>query len=120
MTIRIVFRCSRCGSKSFRPSSKWTLKDTILNKIGVVPQRCFSCRGRFYLFRPALLQSFLRALAAPPLQTEEARVSLSEALRKRPVTDVLVHPRRKIELSRLADTESREGRSQTPRENLAG
>ena len=120
MTIRVVFRCSRCGSKAFRPSSKWTFKDTVLNKIGVVPQRCFSCRRRFYLFRPAIVQSFLRALAGPPVEAKEAEVSLGEALRKRPLPDVIVHPRRKIDLSRLKDAESREGRSQTPRENMAG
>jgi hypothetical protein len=65
MKIRFTFECSRCGSKLFRPSTKWTFKDTILRKLGVTPQRCFRCRRRFYLYRPLFGYSILRALAAP-------------------------------------------------------
>jgi hypothetical protein len=65
MKIRLVFECSRCGSRSFRPSTKWAFKDTILRKLGVTPQRCFRCRRRFYLYRPVLLHSFLKSLASP-------------------------------------------------------
>jgi hypothetical protein len=66
MKIRIIFECSGCGSTSYRPSTKWTFKDNFLHKFGIWPQRCYRCRRRFYLYRPALLNTFLRALAAPP------------------------------------------------------
>jgi hypothetical protein len=75
MKIRIVFECSRCGSKFFRPSTKWSFKDTLLRKIGVTPQRCFRCRGRFYLFRPLSLYGFLRALAASPVEAVPSPVA---------------------------------------------
>lgn len=68
MKIRLTFECSRCGSKLFRPSTKWSFKDTFLRKIGITPQRCFRCRRRFYLYRPVILHAFLRALAGPPPQ----------------------------------------------------
>ncbi len=71
MTIRFVFRCSRCGSKSFRPSMKRAFKDSILRKFGITPQRCFKCRRRFYLYRPATFYSLLMALAAPPVRPAE-------------------------------------------------
>jgi hypothetical protein len=57
----------------------------------------------------------MRALDAPPLSSVEPNVTLKEALQKKPVTETLTHPRRKIELSRLADADAREGRSQTAR-----
>jgi hypothetical protein len=66
MKIRIIFECSRCGSTSHRPSTKWTFKDNFLHKFGIWPQRCYRCRCRFYLYRPAFLSAILRALAAPP------------------------------------------------------
>ena len=66
MKIRVIFECSGCGSTSYRPSTKWTFKDNFLHKFGIRPQRCYRCRHRFYLFRPALLNTILRALAAPP------------------------------------------------------
>jgi len=71
MTIRLVFRCSRCGSNSFRRSSKLSFRDLILRKIGISPQRCRYCRCRFYLYRPVLLESLLKALADPPQQVNE-------------------------------------------------
>ncbi len=99
MIVRIIFRCSRCGSTSFRPSTKWRFKDTIFRKIGVTPQRCYLCRRRFYIFRPILLQSLLRALAAPPIEVHEPTVVLHPKIARKPLT---------------------ESRSQTARENLAG
>lgn len=66
MKIRIIFECSGCGSTSHRPSTKWTFKDNFLHKFGILPQRCYHCRRRFYLYRPALLDTLLRALLAPP------------------------------------------------------
>lgn len=66
MKIRIIFECSGCGSISHRPSTKWTFKDNFLHKFGIWPQRCYRCQRRFYLFRPAFLNTILRALAAPP------------------------------------------------------
>lgn len=107
MTVRIIFRCSRCGSRSFRPSSKWTFKVAILRKIGLVPQRCYLCRRRFYVFRPAFLSALLKALDGPPLRANEANAFP----RRKPMT---------IELSRFADSDPRESRSQTASENLAG
>ncbi len=65
------------------------------------------------------MKAVLRALA-PPLEAEETRVSLQEALKRKPLAADVLHSRRGIELSRLADTDPREGRSQTARENLAG
>lgn len=76
MTIRVIFRCSRCGSKSFRPSLKWTVKDAVLRKMGVTPKRCFLCRRRFYLFRPAFLASLLKALDAPSVQMNESEATV--------------------------------------------
>jgi hypothetical protein len=70
MTIRLLFRCSRCGSKYFRPSRKVAFKDLLLRKIGIIPQRCYQCRRRFYLYHPAILQSLVRALAAPALDAK--------------------------------------------------
>jgi hypothetical protein len=70
MTIRLLFRCSRCGSKYFRPSQKVAFKDLLLRKIGIIPQRCYGCRRRFYLYHPAILQSLLRALADPPVEAK--------------------------------------------------
>lgn len=72
MKIRIIFRCSRCGSTSFRPSSHRKLKDSILRKIGLNPQRCYLCRRRFYLFKPMSLLGFLVALDSHPKGPETA------------------------------------------------
>lgn len=66
MKIRIIFECTGCGSTSYRPSTKWTFKDSFLQKFGIWPQRCYRCRRRFYLYRPSLVDTILRALAAPP------------------------------------------------------
>jgi len=73
MKIRLVFECSRCGSKAFRPSTKWTFRDTILRKIGITPQRCFRCRRRFYLYRPVLIHAFLKTLVGPPQEAPAGR-----------------------------------------------
>jgi hypothetical protein len=73
MKIRLVFQCSRCGSKSFRTSAQRTFTDSILQKIGVTAQRCYLCRRRFYLFRPAILNSLLMALAVPTARAKESR-----------------------------------------------
>jgi len=112
MTIRIVYRCSRCGSPSFRRSTQWTFKDTILHKFGILAQRCFHCRRRFYLFRPVILQSFLRSLAA-------SGPRLDRAARKPLTSDVMSHSRT-IDLSSLRNAQAADGRSQTASENLAG
>ncbi len=68
MTVRVLFRCSRCGSKRFRVSKLRTFRDTLFLKIGFVPQRCYICRGRFYVISPRLLRraaSALGGLAVP-------------------------------------------------------
>jgi len=70
MKIRLKFECSRCGSKIFRPSSKWSFRDSLLKKIGVTPQRCYRCRTRFYIYRPVTLHMFLKALVGPPVPQE--------------------------------------------------
>jgi len=80
MTIRLVFRCSRCGSKYFRQSQKVAFKDLLLRKIGIFPQRCYRCRRRFYLYHPAILQSLLRALAGPPLPAKAKAAVASNAV----------------------------------------
>src|SRR5579863_967076 len=108
MTIRVVFQCSRCGSNSFRPSSLRTFKDTVLKHIGVAPQRCLMCRRRFYLYRPASLQWFLRILAGSSEQEKEGAVPLHSKI---PVA----RTGKKIAFSRLAEDDS-----EAPRENLAG
>jgi hypothetical protein len=73
MKVRFLFRCSQCGSKSFRPSGKLTFKDLVLRTIGITPQRCLNCRRRFRLCRPTIVFSLLRALAGPPVQQGRAR-----------------------------------------------
>jgi len=108
MTIRVLFRCTCCGSSSFRPSSLRTFKDTVLKKFGLAPQRCLVCRRRFYLYRPATLQSILTALAGSPWQAKETAVPLRAKI-------PMAHARRKMELGRLADADS-----ETSRKDLAG
>jgi hypothetical protein len=71
MTIRFLFRCTRCGSKFFRPSSKHAFANLLLRKIGITAQRCFQCRQRFYLYRPAVIESLMRALADPSPEVSE-------------------------------------------------
>jgi hypothetical protein len=112
MTIRVIFRCSRCGSKSFRPSSRRTSKDTVLRKIGVTPQRCLLCRRRFYLYRPVFFQLLMSALSAPPLKPQDAPVILQPKIPRKPAEVVT---RRTIELGRLAEADP-----QREREDLAG
>jgi hypothetical protein len=75
MTIRFVFNCSCCGSNSFRPSARWTFKDSVLRKIGFYLYRCFHCSRRFYLFNPMSLRSFLLSLDAPADGTTHASAS---------------------------------------------
>src|ERR1700677_3992786 len=112
MTIRVIFRCSRCGSKSFRPSSRLTFRDTVLRRIGIAPQRCFQCRRRFYLYCPVIVQSLLRALSAPPLQAQDAPAELQPKITRKPAEVVT---RRTLELGRLAEADR-----QGAREDLAG
>jgi hypothetical protein len=52
------------------------LKDSLLKKFGVTPQRCLRCKRRFYLYRPILLHGFLRAFAT----RRPAPVSASQTL----------------------------------------
>lgn len=97
MKVRFEFECSRCGSKSFRPSSKWRFRDTLLRKIGITPQRCLHCRRRFYVFYPIALEAFFRALISTPAKENRpvahpvARVAAAKAPTKSPVvkTDVV-------------------------------
>src|ERR1700722_2540731 len=112
MTIRVIFRCSRCGSKSFRPSSRWTFRDTVLWTIGITAQRCFQCRRRFYLYRPVVLHSLLRALSVSALQAQDAPAKLEPKITRKPVE---VGTRRSRERGWLADAER-----QGAREDLAG
>ena len=104
MKIRFTFECSRCGSKFFRPSSKWTFRDALLKKIGITPQRCFRCRGRFYLYCPVMLRSFLTALAGPPPAPQEAHAARTAKIPQPAVkTDVV--------WSTFAKADPRDGRS---------
>ena len=112
MTVRITFRCSRCGSKSFRPSTQWTFKDTFLHKFGVRPQRCFQCRARFYIFRPTFLPAFFRVLAGTPAAPAAAPALLQEANEAAFSSEVLSHSERTIKLG--------DGRPQRARGNAAG
>ena len=65
MRVRLAFFCPRCGSVSFRPSISRLFRDSFLEKLGIHPQRCFSCRRRFYLFKPFRLKAFVAALDRP-------------------------------------------------------
>jgi hypothetical protein len=104
MKVRLIFECSRCGSKYFRPSSKWTFRDTLLRKIGITPQRCFRCRRRFYLYRPLALHAFLKALAGPPEPQPQAPAARAAKAGHTPVsTDVV--------WSRFAEADQSERRS---------
>ncbi len=75
MKVHIIYRCPYCGSKSFRLSAKRASKDGVLRLLDVYPQRCYICRGRFYLFQPAILKTVLAdpdaAPAAPGLKPLE-------------------------------------------------
>jgi len=71
MKVRLFYRCTRCGSSSFRRSQTRTLKESLLGYIGVHPQRCHMCRRRFFLFKPTNLKAFLSALDAPPQSERE-------------------------------------------------
>jgi hypothetical protein len=105
MKIRLEFRCSRCGSKSFRPSGKRAFKDLILRAIGITPQRCFKCRRRFYLYRPAIVLSLLRVLVAPPVPARQgAALQPEKAKAKAAVASDVVW-------SRFAKADRREGDS---------
>jgi hypothetical protein len=103
MKIRFVFRCSRCGSTSFRPSGKRAFKDLVLRTIGITPQRCFKCRRRFYLWRPAIVSSLLRVLAAPPVPARQGAALQPEKAKAAVASDVV--------WSRLAKADRREGDS---------
>jgi hypothetical protein len=82
MKIRFVFRCSLCGSNSYRPSSQLTFRDTLLLKIGVRPQRCFLCRRRFYIFRPSILRSLLTGSAQQSLENKKPADRVIESSRR--------------------------------------
>ena len=75
MTIRLIFRCSCCGSISFRPSVRSTFKDSVLRKIGFYLYRCYQCQRRFYLFNPMSVRAFLLSLDAPADGAADASVS---------------------------------------------
>jgi hypothetical protein len=75
MKIRIIFQCCRCGSITFRSSTRRSLKDSILRKIGFNPHRCYLCRRRFYLFKPMSLRAFLKALDSPANGTAGANAA---------------------------------------------
>jgi hypothetical protein len=76
MKVHIIYHCPYCGSKSFRLSAKLTHKDWVLRSLDFYPQRCYICRGRFYLFQPAILKTVLAdsdpAPSAPGLKPLEA------------------------------------------------
>jgi hypothetical protein len=78
MTVRVLFRCSRCGSKFFRRSWRRTFKDIVLEKIGVVPQRCLGCHRRFYLYRPVIFELLRKALLRP---SERPAITVSPEVR---------------------------------------
>lgn len=93
MRVRLIFECSLCGSRFFRPSSMWTFRDALLKKIGVTPQRCFQCRGRFYLYRPVTLWLFLKTLAGPPRAVQKVEVWREDKERRPETTKPAVsHP----------------------------
>ena len=65
MRVRLLFCCPRCGSLLFRPSVSRRYRDSFLGSVGVRPHRCYICRLRFYLFKPARLRGFLTVLNRP-------------------------------------------------------
>ena len=65
MRIRILFCCPRCRSSAFRLSISRRFQDSLLEKLGVHPHRCYRCRLRFYLFKPLRLRAFAAALDRP-------------------------------------------------------
>src|SRR5579872_1288080 len=66
MRVRVLFYCPRCESVLFRASSFRAVGDSLRRAFGVYPQRCLSCRIRFYLFKPHLLLSVLYLLDGRP------------------------------------------------------
>jgi hypothetical protein len=81
MKVRVVYCCSRCGSSHFRSSISRRLADPVLACLGVHPQRCYSCRVRFYLLQPEGLGALLGALdrAILALTRRKAPVPAMEA-----------------------------------------
>jgi hypothetical protein len=78
MKLRILSFCPRCGYNSFRPSISRIFRDSFLGKLGICPHRCYTCRLRFYLFKPDGLRALVEALDRPMVD-----VSISE---ERPVS----------------------------------
>jgi hypothetical protein len=83
MKVRLIFQCSRCRSTAFRPSHPRSLKDALLRRLGVNPQRCYDCRRRFYLFKPMHLKAFLLALDTHPAETVGAAEPILDATNAR-------------------------------------
>src|SRR5579863_10306549 len=79
MKVRLVLRCPRCGSLSFRPSTLRRTRDVVFRTLGLHPQRCYSCRSRFYSFRLASLRSALAVLEGPRPKTQEPEPAKPDA-----------------------------------------
>jgi hypothetical protein len=77
-------------------------KDGMLQKIGVVAQRCLVCRSRFYIFRPAGLGSILKAFGHVPAR--EPVVTRAPKIPPAAVT-------KEVLWSALDEDDEREGRS---------
>ena len=79
MKVHLVLRCPYCGSRSFRPSTLRKTRDTIFRALGLHPQRCYSCRSRFYSFRLANLRSLLAVLEGPRPEAQEPEPAKADA-----------------------------------------
>ena len=65
MRVRLIFYCPRCGSLLFRPSLSRTFRDNFLRPVGFQAHRCYMCRLRFYLFKPAGLKALTSMFERP-------------------------------------------------------
>jgi hypothetical protein len=83
MKLRIVFCCSRCGSVSFRHSISHRFGDGLLACLGIYPHRCYNCRVRFYLFRPAYLTALVHALGRPIVAEPQVNPAAEPAQNRR-------------------------------------
>jgi hypothetical protein len=57
MTLRVIFRCPRCGSRAIRISSRQNRVDRFLALFRLCRHRCELCRCRFYLPRMGAARS---------------------------------------------------------------
>lgn len=82
MKVRLIFCCPRCNSMMFRASHSRHWRDSLVRPFGIHPHRCYLCRLRFYLFKPARLQAFLELIDHPVLGMPSPKTTSAETARR--------------------------------------